>query len=170
MHPASGGRAQARGQVNPERFDLLCVGPGPTTSEDISRTSEKTRKTMTAPRKKSSVALRREDARNVGRTWTVCLQPTQARRIKAHALGSGSRARRGTTGTTRSARRRATRGAARAPTGDSSSAAQAAATHVGARSAVESRPPVMACPPVLRALHELYHGGGWLIRSWVQLG
>ena len=23
----------------------------------------------------------------------------------------------------------------------------------------------MACPPVLRALHELYHGGGWLIRS-----
>ena len=28
---------------------------------------------------------------------------------------------------------------------------------------------VMACPPVLRALHELNHGGGWLIRSWVQL-
>ena len=24
----------------------------------------------------------------------------------------------------------------------------------------------MACPPVLRALHELYHEGGWLLR-WI---
>ena len=28
----------------------------------------------------------------------------------------------------------------------------------------------MACPPVVRALLELYHEGGWLLRSWVQLG
>ena len=26
----------------------------------------------------------------------------------------------------------------------------------------------MACPPVIQALLELYHGGGWLLRSWVR--
>ena len=83
-------------------------------------------------KRESSVALRRKAASNVGRTWTVCLRPTQARRIKARALGPSSRASRGTRGTTSSARRRAASGTARAPTGDSSSVALAAATHVGA--------------------------------------
>ena len=83
MRPASGGRAQARGQVNPERFDLPCVGPGPTTSEDISRTSRKTRKTMTAPRNESSVALRRED----DSSHTRCSRCLPASGQAGHRLG-----------------------------------------------------------------------------------